>query len=309
MAQISSARSASALSRFLALYIALFAAFGAASPFFAAFLAGRGLRPEAIGLVLAAGTAIRLLAGPLGGRLADRLGAPRWVLTAIRRRRLLVAFGYLPAAGLWTLLLVSVAHASVLAPINPIADALALAAGPAGRGFEYGWVRGAGSAAFIAGTLFAGQAVSRFGLVAIIWLNGTLLALAALCAARVPDRLRASGFSRAARQFRRPAASADVSPIDAGGGADPGQPRDARRVRGDPLGERRGRQRHDRPAVVGIGRRGSRRVPVHRAHAGRSAGPRGRLGAGGGRRNGVAGRCWREPARLPRRRWSSRCTG
>jgi PPP family 3-phenylpropionic acid transporter len=190
MAQISSARSASALSRFLALYIVLFAAFGAASPFLAAFLAGRGLRPEAIGLVLAAGTAIRLLAGPLGGRLADRLGAPRWVLTAYTAAAAVVAFGYLPAAGVWTLLLVSVAHASVLAPINPIADALALAAGPLGRGFQYGWVRGAGSAAFIAGTLIAGQAVSRFGLVAIIWLNGTLLALAALCAARVPDRLQ-----------------------------------------------------------------------------------------------------------------------
>ena len=37
--------------RFLALYGALFAAFGVASPFFGAFLGGRGLRPEAIGLV------------------------------------------------------------------------------------------------------------------------------------------------------------------------------------------------------------------------------------------------------------------
>ena len=202
----------SALPRFLALYIALFAAFGVASPFFGAFLAGRGLRPEAIGLVLAAGTAVRLLAGPLGGRLADRLGAPRWVLTAYAAAAALVAFGYLPAAGLWPLLLVSVAHASVLAPINPLADALALAAGPAGRGFQYGWVRGAGSAAFIAGTLLAGLAVARFGLVAIIWLNGILLAAGAICAARVPDRLRhpvssvpAGGFGALLRapKFRR----------------------------------------------------------------------------------------------------------
>ncbi len=206
----------SPLPRFLALYIALFAAFGVASPFFAAFLAGRGLRPEAIGLVLAAGTGIRLLAGPLGGRLADRLGSPRWVLTAYAAAAALVAFSYLPAAGLGPLLLVSVAHASVLAPINPLADALALAAGrpkgSSGRGFPYGWVRGAGSAAFIAGTLLAGLAVSRFGLVAIIWLNGTLLATGAICAARVPDRLRhpfspeaAGGFGTLLRapQFRR----------------------------------------------------------------------------------------------------------
>jgi PPP family 3-phenylpropionic acid transporter len=179
-----------ALSRFLALYGALFAAFGVASPFFAAFLASRGLRPEAIGLVLAAGTAIRLFAGPLGGRLADGLGAPRLVLTGYAAAAALVAFGYLPASGLWPLLVVSVAHAAVLAPIVPLADALALAAGAAGRGFQYGWVRGAGSAAFILGTLVAGQAVAGFGLAAIIWLNGALLSLATLCAARLPDRLR-----------------------------------------------------------------------------------------------------------------------
>jgi len=201
-----------ALLRFLALYGALFAAFGVASPFFAAFLASRGLRPEAIGLVLAAGTATRLLAGPFGGRLADRLGAPRRVLTGYAAAAALVAFGYLPASGLWLLLLGSVAHAAVLAPIVPLADALALAAAAAGRGFQYGWVRGAGSAAFILGTMASGQAVAGFGLVAIIWLNGGLLALAALCAGRLPDRLRhpvtaatGGGFSELLRLpgFRR----------------------------------------------------------------------------------------------------------
>ncbi|PPQ27886.1 MFS transporter [Rhodopila globiformis] len=179
-----------ALARFLALYVTLFAAFGVVSPFLAAFLAGRGLRPEAIGMVLAAGTAIRLLAGPFGGRLADRLGAPRLVLTAYAAAAAVVAFGYLGATGLGPLLLVSVSHAVVLAPIVPLADALALAAGPLGRGFPYGWVRGAGSAAFILSTLVAGQAVARFGLAATIVLNGTLLGAAALSSVAVPDRLR-----------------------------------------------------------------------------------------------------------------------
>ncbi|MFL5289355.1 MAG: MFS transporter [Rhodopila sp.] len=180
----------SALPRFLTLYVTQFAAFGVVSPFLAAFLAERGLRPEAIGLVLAAGTAIRLAAGPLGGRLADGLGAPRRVLTGYAAASAVVALGYLAAAGLWPLLAVSVAHAVVLAPIVPLMDALALAASPLGRGFQYGWVRGAGSAAFILGTLVAGQAVSRSGLVATIWLNGVLLAAAALSSVAVPDRLR-----------------------------------------------------------------------------------------------------------------------
>src|ERR1700759_2706275 len=85
----------SALPRFLALYGTLFAAFGVVSPFFGAFLAGRGLRPEAIGLVLAAGTTIRLAAGPVGGRVADRTGRPRLVLVGYAAAAACVAFAYL----------------------------------------------------------------------------------------------------------------------------------------------------------------------------------------------------------------------
>lgn len=177
----------SGLPPFLALYTSLFAAFGVASPFFAAFLAGRGLRPEAIGLVLAAGTATRLLAGPAGARIADRLGAPRSTLVACTAAASCVAFGYLPAEGVWALLLVSVTHAAMLAPLTPTADALAL--GPAYVRLRYGWVRGAGSAAFILGTLLSGQMIPRFGLSAIIWLSGALLGLAACCARMVPDRV------------------------------------------------------------------------------------------------------------------------
>ena len=186
-----------ALSRFLALYITLFAAFGVASPFFAAFLAERGLRPEAIGLVLAAGTAVRLLGGPIGGRIADRTGRPRIVLVAYAATAAAVAFGYLPAFAAWALLLVCILHSIVLAPLTPIADALTLEA--AKSGFRYGWVRGVGSGAFILGTLLSGQAVGRFGLAAIIWLNGTLLAAAAVSAWRVPDALRDASSALAQR--------------------------------------------------------------------------------------------------------------
>jgi PPP family 3-phenylpropionic acid transporter len=198
------------LPRFLALYTALFAAFGVASPFFAAFLAGRGLQPEAIGLVLAAGTATRLIAGPVGGRIADRLGTPRSVLVAYAAASSCVAFAYLPADGVLLLLLVSVTHAATLAPLTPIADALALSA-TASR-FRYGWVRGAGSAAFILGTLLSGPMVARFGLVTIIWLNAGLLGITACCARIVPDllapatkRLHAGGLTSLLRliSFRR----------------------------------------------------------------------------------------------------------
>lgn len=180
--------SISPLPRFVFLYSALFAAFGTASPFLPALLQERGLDPASIGLVLGLGSAIRLVTGPLGGRLADRTGAPRAILAAGLAAAAVVALGYAPARGLLPLALVSVGHAAVLAPLSPLADTLSLGAGDHPGGFEYGWVRGAGSAAFIFGNVLAGFAVGRAGLDVIIWLNAALLAVAAAFAARVPSR-------------------------------------------------------------------------------------------------------------------------
>ena len=179
---------ASSLPRFVILYSALFAAYGVASPFLPALLEQRGLSSSAISLVLGLGSAVRLLTGPLGGRLADRSGAARTVLAAGLAAAAVVALGYVPAHSLLPLALVSIAHAAVLAPLAPLADSLSLGAAERPGGFPYGWVRGAGSAAFIGGSVAAGQAVSWTGLGIIIWLNAALLALAAAVALRVPNQ-------------------------------------------------------------------------------------------------------------------------
>jgi len=185
-----------ALWRFVLLFGVMYAAFGVASPFLPAFLERSGLKPEEIGTVLAAGTAVRLLTGPAAGRLADRLAALRAVLAAFTAASAIAVLFYLPARGFWLLLLVGLLHAAALAPITTLADALALGAAARPRqGFEYGWVRGSGSASFILGSIFAGQAVAAFGLSVIIGLQAALLAVAAGCALMVPDhtsRLAAS---------------------------------------------------------------------------------------------------------------------
>jgi PPP family 3-phenylpropionic acid transporter len=185
------------LSRYLALYATLYLQFGVASPFLPALLDSRGLGSEWIGLALAAGTAVRLLTGPAAGRIADRLEAPRAVFAGCAAAAALAALGYLPAHGLGPLLAITVCHAAMLAPLAPVADALALgAAAPAAAGqdtaaaFAYGWVRGAGSAAFILGTVLAGQAAGRFGIVVVAGLQAALLLCTALCALRVPPLLR-----------------------------------------------------------------------------------------------------------------------
>jgi MFS transporter, PPP family, 3-phenylpropionic acid transporter len=194
------------LPRFILLYAAMYAAFGVASPFLPAFVTERGLPPEQLGLVLAAGTAMRLLSAPLAGRVGDLFQALRVVLVTTMALAAMVTLGYLPARGFWAFLALSLLHAAALAPVTILADALALGASApppdSGRsGFEYGWVRGTGSAAFIAGTLLSGQAVSAYGLDVIVWLQATLLAMAAFAAVFVPELIR----ERTAAEARKPA--------------------------------------------------------------------------------------------------------
>jgi PPP family 3-phenylpropionic acid transporter len=182
----------SPLWRFVVLYALMYAAFGVASPFMPAFFEARGLAPEHLGVLFGAGTAIRLLSGPVAGRVADLTQARRAVLTACTALAALVTFALIPGHRFWTLVLISLCQAAVLAPITTLADALALGAATprdddAARGFEYGWVRGTGSGLFIVGTLVSGQVVSAFGLTSIAVLQAGLLAAGASAAVFVPE--------------------------------------------------------------------------------------------------------------------------
>ena len=156
------------LPRFLLLYGTLYGSFGLSSPFLPAFLAARGVGPEALGLLLGAGTAVRLLSAPLAGRLADVFGAFRLELVLFAISAAMVSLLYLPAHWFWMLALVNLTQAAMLAPLVPLSDALALSWSRSttrnnSGAFEYGWVRGTGSAAFMAGLLVAGQAVGLSG--------------------------------------------------------------------------------------------------------------------------------------------------
>ena len=86
----------------------------------------RNLLPQAIALVLAAGTAVRLVAGSAAGCLADRLDAPKAIFCVCAAAAALIALGYLPARSLWLLLLVGVLHSAALAPLAPLSDTFAL---------------------------------------------------------------------------------------------------------------------------------------------------------------------------------------
>jgi len=173
-------RLTSPVSMFLAVYALLYAAFGVQSPFLPALLQERGLHAEEIGIVLAASTAIRVLAGPMVGHAADRLREHTLTLCTCTVAAAVASLGYVTIRGFGGLLIVGLIHAAMLAPIVPISDALATTAAREsetgeGRRFEYGWLRASGSAAFVVGTLLSGSGADQAGLTRIIWISGLLL--------------------------------------------------------------------------------------------------------------------------------------
>ena len=171
---------------FVLLQGSLYAAYGTESPFLPSFLGERGLSAGEIGGVLAAGTLMRLAAGPVAGHLADRYDATRAVLGIAALAAGLISFAYLLGYGFWPLLAISMAHATAIAALAPLADALALAGAEREGSFSYGWVRGAGSAAFVLGTLASGLLVARAGLASIIVSSGLLFVAMGAAATRVP---------------------------------------------------------------------------------------------------------------------------
>jgi MFS transporter, PPP family, 3-phenylpropionic acid transporter len=180
----------SLLVRFLLVYALMYAAFGVASPFVPAFLQSRGLSPERIGLVVAVATAARFVSGPVVGRVADLLSNLRAVLATCAALAALATLALLTADHFGSLLFAATCQGAALAPITTLADALAIgAAGRRGRereGFDYAWVRGAASAAFVLGSLVAGELVRARGLGSLLGAEAALLAGAAAAATRAP---------------------------------------------------------------------------------------------------------------------------
>jgi PPP family 3-phenylpropionic acid transporter len=180
------------LLRFLLLYGTLYCSFGFSSPFLPAFLASRGVDSEWLGFLLGAGTAVRLISAPVAGRLADVFGAFRLELALFAVSAAAASLLYLPAHSFWLLILVNLIQAAMLAPLVPLSDALALSWSRSTvrdepGAFEYGWVRGAGSAAFIAGVLLVGQVAGSWGLGSVFWLTAAGLLAAALSTQFAPD--------------------------------------------------------------------------------------------------------------------------
>ena len=173
------------LSQFIVLYAAIYGAFGVTSPFWPRFFEARGLTSEEIGLLFGLGTIVRLIVGPCAGRGADLLQALRMTLGVCAIVAAGTALALLAAHGAWQLFLTQLCQAAALAPITILADALAVSAAHR-DGFEYGWVRGSASAAFVIGLIAAGQILGSAGFSPMVATYAALLVGAGLAVGFVP---------------------------------------------------------------------------------------------------------------------------
>lgn len=188
--------------------MALLGAVGVFLPFLPALLAAGGLDATEVAIVLAAGSATRMVAGPLGGRIADALGDPRRVLLVAALLAGLTVGGFGLAAGLVGLLLVQVVHSTVQAPVLPIAEMMTVQAARQGL-FDYGRVRGLASLSFIVFATVSGLVVGTWGHAPLPWIVAALFLAAAWAAtalppvARVPRRRGGLREALALPAFRR----------------------------------------------------------------------------------------------------------
>ena len=170
---------------FALVFGAQFAAFGAMMPFLPAIMAEAGLSAAQVGMLLAAGSLVRLVAAALSGRLADRAPDMRRVLALAALLAAVSALGFGLAAGFAALLAVQLLHSIAAAPIVPLSDALAVGAVRRG-GFDYARVRSAGSITFMLGALFAGIAAEWAGPRVAAWMLAAGLLVTAWAALRLP---------------------------------------------------------------------------------------------------------------------------
>ena len=179
-------------------YVALFAAVGAWYPYQSVLLASRGLDFAAIGLLLALSAVVGLVASPVWGAVADRIG--------VIHRPLLVASVVAAAGAAWLAFATDVASIAAAlslmavgsAGLIPLTDTRTVELAGASRE-RYARARAFGSAAFVGGAVVTGVLVSGRSPDALFVLYVPLLLVTGLAA----WRLLAPGPVVAGRHDRR----------------------------------------------------------------------------------------------------------
>jgi MFS transporter, PPP family, 3-phenylpropionic acid transporter len=195
-------------------YAASFLVTGIQLPFWPVWLAGRGLGAREIALLFAAAIWVKVLATPMIGALADRLGR-RWAMMIV-----LAGIAWLGYASLWqaygfgALLGLTLVAGVAQSALMPLGDSITLGA-VRRDGLDYGRVRVWGSVSFILAAMASGALLSSRdgpdlngnGVLALVLAASAVLWLACLAVpappreAAGPPRLSALAAMAADRRF------------------------------------------------------------------------------------------------------------
>lgn len=167
-------------------YAAVFGFVGISLPFWPVWLTAKGLGAAEIGLLITAGTWVRIVVPPMVAHIADRRGERKRVVVVLAALAFVVHLLFLAADGFAGLLAVSILAAIAFTPIIPMGENLSLLLAREGR-IDYGRVRLWGSIAFIAGAVGGGRILGEAGPPAILTMVLATLALVALAAFALPD--------------------------------------------------------------------------------------------------------------------------
>ena len=183
-----------------AYYAASFLVVGIQLPFWPVWLAGRGLDTQEIAGLFAAAIWAKVIATPLIGGLADRLGRRRGVMVALAAVACIAYAALWPAWGFWPLLWLNLVAGVAQSALMPLGDSITLAA-VRGASLDYGRIRVWGSLSFIvaaigSGALLAGNsapAIPGNSVLALVLAASALLLIACLW---IPPAPAATGRSR-----------------------------------------------------------------------------------------------------------------
>lgn len=148
--------------RFAVYYAAFYLVLGMYLPYFPAWLEGRGLTPEWIGILVASGLLGRTLVAPLGARWADTANRRRDPILILATLSLLLFIIHLPVFSPWILAVLAFLLGGAYFGQIPLADTFALRTATR-LGFPFGPVRAFGSVFFILANFGAGAALGALG--------------------------------------------------------------------------------------------------------------------------------------------------
>jgi len=143
-------------------YAAAFLVVGVQLPFWPVFLAGRGLDAREIATVFAAAIWAKVVAGPVIGALADRLGARRGVMIALAAISCAGYAALWPVTSFGALLLLNLVAGVAQSALMPLGDSITLVAVRRDR-LDYGRVRVWGSVTFILAAVGSGISLPLIG--------------------------------------------------------------------------------------------------------------------------------------------------